>query len=136
MELTTPNSPAKSPEKAIIATIKAIRKPRQKRIEAPHISEICEGMLGLFGGVEGFCKKYHGQITEAIARQPGSRQVLESFARITSLVEASTRMRMTAPDVFDMSDEELEREIQYQVVKVINQKETDLLEHEELSEPV
>lgn len=137
MELTTPNSLVKSQGEITTVTAKRTPKPRRKRIEAPHISELCEVMIAKFGGVETFCKDWHEQIQEAIDKAPGSQKVLDAYGRIANLVEASTKMRLTAPDVFDMSDEELEEEIQFQVVKVMQSKQdTKLLEHDEHDEPI
>jgi len=84
---------------------------RGKQIESPHIAEVNAGMFKRFGGVEGFCNAWYGQMQIAIATKPGQRIVLDQFAELVKLAKAATENRNSAPDVANLTDEELGREM-------------------------
>ncbi len=87
-----------------------LSKMARQKIESPHISQACEALIQKFGGLEGFTRFYYGQITRAAEENPGSRQVLEACKSVVALIAASTEHRKSAPDVVDLSDDDLERE--------------------------
>lgn len=82
----------------------------RQKIESPHISQACEALINKFGGLEGFTRFYYGQVMQAAETDPGSRTVLEACKTILNLISASTEHRKSAPDVVDLSDDDLERE--------------------------
>lgn len=95
--------------------VKMLRAPR---IDAPHISQVCEQMARRFHGVENFTVFWKNQIDVAAMDHPGGKLVLDSCYAFVKLVSLSTEHRQTAPDVCDMSDEDLEREFQERVTKL------------------
>ncbi len=92
---------------------------RGKSINAPHISELTEQAVVLFGGVEGLAIAWKQQIDEAIKVRPGSKTVLDAFYSIAKLIQLSTENRHTAPDLEGMSDEDIAAELLYMMRKVI-----------------
>lgn len=82
----------------------------RQKIDSPHISQLCESLVAQFGGLQAFTQFYYSQIQAAAAENPGGRQVLEACKTVIGLVNQSTEHRQSAPDVVDMTDEELERE--------------------------
>ena len=84
---------------------------RGQKINAPHVSEICEGMINTFGGVESFCNEWKLQIDIAMENRPGSKMVLDHFYTLFKMVATSTENRDTAPDVAGLSDDELAAEM-------------------------
>lgn len=83
----------------------------QQRNTAPHISQLCESMIALYGGVENFALFWKEQIDEAVERMPGSKTVLDNIYGIVKLVNMSSQHTMVARDIANMSNEELELEI-------------------------
>lgn len=82
----------------------------RQKIDSPHISQLCESLIAQFGGLQAFTNFYFSQIQLAAASNPGSRTVLEACKTVIGLVNQSTEHRQSAPDVVDMTDDELERE--------------------------
>lgn len=77
--------------------------------DVPHISEVLESVLRLFGGSDGFAGAL---VAQFYAAPPGGRlrtQILESIVRLTAKVADSGATR--APAAL-MSDEDLEQEIE------------------------
>ena len=69
---------------------------------------ICDAVIGYFGGLEPFASTWLEHLDEACESRPGSREVLRHFSTIAKLV---VRHRVPPPDVSDLSDEDLEREL-------------------------
>jgi len=83
----------------------------QEKINAPHITELCAGMMELHGGLMGFCKAWKNDIDTARRDKPGSQTVLQSDMALMRLVQNSTEHRQSAPDLANMSDADFEREV-------------------------
>ena len=99
--------------KMVSFTTEIVQKPK---IDAPHISELCEEMMHCFGGLQNFARLYHGQIMEAATRSPGGKLVLDALKAMTKLIETSTEHRKSAPDMENLSDEDIARELRTIVV--------------------
>ena len=69
---------------------------------------ICDAVIGYFGGLEPFVSTWLEHLDEARESRPGSREVLRHFSTIAKLV---VRHRVPPPDVSDLSDEDLDREL-------------------------
>lgn len=111
-------------EKSLINALKrGVAALRSDAIEAPHISELCEQMVGSFGGLRPFTMFWKNQIDLAAVTKPGSKTVLDSCYAIAKLITLSTEHRQTAPDMGDISDEDLAR-----VVAQLAHR-TELVEH-------
>ena len=81
-----------------------------RKLDAPHITEVCEEMFKRFGGLEGFCTEWKNQIDICISgERAGTKTALDAFKQIMVLVIKSTEMRGSAPDMADLSDEDLFR---------------------------
>lgn len=83
-----------------------------KKIEVPHTSELAAAIVGLHGGVGGVADFIYTQGKTAADERPGSRLSLEYCKMLTGLVVKSTEQRQTAPDVANLPDEEIERQIE------------------------
>lgn len=84
--------------------------------EIPHTSELLEGIMGLFGGANGFASMLASQY---YAAPPGGRirtQILEMVVKLTGKVAESGATR--AP-VALMSDDELEAEIEKRMATAV-----------------
>lgn len=101
-----------------------------RKIDAPHVSELCEGMIGLFGGLDQFCVFWHGQIQAAAAQKPGGKVVLDACVAMKNLVQASTEHRPSAPDQATMTQADLDTEIAAIMSQILNELEvaSDVLE--------
>lgn len=91
--------------KAAISTGQS--KTGQSKIESPHVSELAEGIIKQFGGLEQFCREWHYQISVAMKDKPGTKTVLDSFKVISMVINQSTAHRQSAPDMEELSDAEL-----------------------------
>jgi hypothetical protein len=96
-----------------------LSKMSRQKIESPHISEACEALVKKFGGLEGFANFYYAQITTAATDNPGGRQVLEACKTVLNLISASTEHRKSAPDVVNLSNDDLEREKASLILKLV-----------------
>jgi len=83
----------------------------QGKINAVHISELNERLIELLGGLDGFARFYVNQIVAAAATRPGGKNVLDACKQICNVVLASTQHRRSAPDVENLTTEDLEREL-------------------------
>lgn len=92
---------------------------RGEAINSPHISQLCESMYAVFGGMEGFVLKFKEQFDEAVARKPGSQGVINMLAVIVKLTAASTQYRGTAPDIAGMTDDQIIAEMQDMMGRVV-----------------
>lgn len=82
------------------------------KIEVPHTSELAAAIVQLHGGVGGVADFIYTQGKTAADENPGSRLSLEYCKMLTGLVVKSTDQRQTAPDVANLSDEEIEHHIE------------------------
>ena len=82
------------------------------RIEVPHTSELAAAIVERHGGVGGVADFIYIQGKTAADEKPGSRMALEYCKMLTNLVVKSTDQRETAPDVANLADEEIERQIE------------------------
>ncbi len=80
------------------------------KIDSPHISELCERLIKLFGGTNGFASFYFDQVQHAASCDPGGKRVLDACKSITQLITSSTEHRQSAPDVLNMTDQQIEAE--------------------------
>lgn len=94
-----------------------------RKIDAPHVSELCEGMVNLFGGLEQFCVFWHSQIQAAAAAKPGGKAVLDACVAMKNLVQASTEHRPSAPDQATMTEAELQTEMFAIAAQLMNELE-------------
>lgn len=85
--------------KQLVATL------RGSKIDAPHISELCEKIVKEFDGLDGLAKLYRQQVEAAIAKKPGGKTVIDSMGAIFKLIAESTKHRKSAPDLSELSDE-------------------------------
>lgn len=91
---------------------------KSPRIDAPHVSQLCEQMNKRFGGVEEFTVFWKNQIDCAASEKPGGKTVLDACYAFVKLVSLSTEHRKSAPDVADMNDQDLEREFVERIGKL------------------
>lgn len=89
---------------------KLMRLATRQRINAVHISELNEMIMRRFGSVEQFVDFYYEQTMQAATLNPGGKVALDACHKIVQIVIASTAHRQSAPDVENLSDEDLERE--------------------------
>ena len=87
-------------------------------IDVPHTSELAAAVMKRFGGIEKFADKYFAVVDAILERDPSTRLALSAVDGVAKMIRDSTVMRETAPDVKNLSDEELETEFQ----RMIEQK--------------
>jgi hypothetical protein len=83
----------------------------KKKLDAAHISELCEEIVGEFGGLHQFARFFVAQTMAAAARNPGGKVALDACAKVISIIVASTEHRKSAPDVENLTDEDIEKEV-------------------------
>lgn len=88
-----------------------------RKINAPHISELAEALSAKFGGVEGFAELYYSQIMHAAGNNPGGKTALDGLRAIANIFKESTAHRESAPD--KMSDEDIDRELNAILAKML-----------------
>lgn len=88
-----------------------VKQLKTARIEVPHISELASGIIQRFGGLDRFCERWLMQIETTLALNPASRAAMDCFRDVSHLVVQSTVNRQTAPDVQELSDEEMAQEL-------------------------
>jgi hypothetical protein len=87
-------------------------KKKNEGLKCPHVSELNEDMIiNMFGGLSGYTKFWFQQLMISAVRKPGCKDVLDNCGRIANLIIASTAHRQTAPDIAELSDEELVQEV-------------------------
>ena len=84
---------------------------RGKKIDSPHISEMCAEMIRSLGGLPAFCQGLVEDYLDARERSPGSATLLRFGADVFRLVKESSAQRDTAPDAVNMTDDELAAEM-------------------------
>lgn len=104
-----------------------------RTIKAPHISELCEEMIEQFGSLKDMAKAWKQQIDAACANRPGGKTALDAFGALSHLVRESTVLRGSAPDVENLSEEDIEREMTELVGRMLAADNENLLESIERS---
>ena len=98
-------------DKAREALGKMVRASRPQVINAPHISQVCASVIEEMGGIERFCQDLSEDYQDARERNPGSATVMRFGETILRLVRDSTSQRDSAPDVVNMSDDDIVSEM-------------------------
>lgn len=80
-----------------------------KKLNVPHVSEVGAGILEQFGSLEEFCRRWYEQIDKA---PDGSKTKLDGYRAFYQIFHDSTLNRESAPDISDMTDDELAAELQ------------------------
>lgn len=97
------------------------------QIEVPHTSELAAELVKNLDGLSGLGKMATDAMKAAYAFDPTSKVSLEWMKLVSGLVVKSTDQRETAPDVPNMSEEELNNELTAMIGKLLNER-PDLLE--------
>lgn len=77
------------------------------RIEAPHISEACAAAFKEIGGVDEWAKYLAESFHQVMEKAPTSPMAASYHKMFTTMSKWSSEQRSTAPDVTELSDEEL-----------------------------
>lgn len=92
------------------------------QIEVPHTSELAAEMVKNLDGLAGLGKMATDAMKAAYAFDPTSKVSLEWMKLVSGLVVKSTDQRTTAPDVPNMSEEELNSELSAMIGKLLNER--------------
>jgi len=112
---------------ANLAQQRIVAAARGDRIDAPRISQVCGEMFQLLGGVEGFCKRWFTHLEMAMQTRPGSKMVLDECHALAKLLQMSTAsIDAAGGGVESLSDEDLDREIDNAVARIVNQNVPEL----------
>jgi len=98
-------------KKAKTTLTKILQQARPDSIKAPHITEVCAGVIEEIGGMDAFCKSLADDYRQARETKPGSSTVVKFGENIIRLVKDSSVLRDSAPDARDMSDDQLAGEL-------------------------
>ena len=101
----------KARERARDAFKEMIRAAKVDAIDAPHITQVCAGVIRELGGLDRFCVDLVEDYRDARERAPGSAVVMRFGEGIIKLVRDSSAMRDTAPDAISLSEDELAAEM-------------------------
>lgn len=95
---------------------------RGTKIDVPHISELANEMVKKFRNVEGLATFWYDQLMLAAADEKTSRKVvLDQCYAIAKLVAMSTQNRQTAPDLANMTDDDIDAVIVDAMFKIVPQ---------------
>jgi hypothetical protein len=83
----------------------------RSQIDVPHTSELAAAVVERIGGVDKLADKYMEVVNAILEKDPSTRLALSAVDGIAKMIRDSTVMRETAPDVNNLSDDELEQEI-------------------------
>jgi len=119
---------AESREKARKVFREMIAGSRPDAILAPHISEVCAGVVRELGGLERFCEELVEDYRDARERSPGSATVILFGETILRLVRDSSTLRESAPDAVNLTEEELAGEVLALFERVVRDKGLDSIE--------
>ncbi len=97
---------------------------RGTSINAPHISEMCEEIIAVHGDLKTFAKRYKQNFDAAESKEHGmgSKTVMDNYWRVVQLVAMSTEHRDSAPDVANLSNEDIEAELANMLLKATGLK--------------
>lgn len=99
----------------------AVARMRGESIKAPHVSELWAEMVGEWGGLTKFVREYKAQVDAAIVKGAGTKTVLDAFKSITQLSVHSSNLRGTAPDMANLTDEDIENQLRVMTMRVLKQ---------------
>jgi hypothetical protein len=100
-----------------------------RRLEAPHVSEIADEMLRRFGSVERFTLDWKRQLDRAAADpKTNLKTVLDGYKSMFMIFAESTKYRSTAPDVSGLSDEEIANELRQAALAAVRENPDALVE--------
>ncbi len=85
--------------------------------ELPGVTEICQQMFHLFGGLNGLCAAWFADIHFA---KPGSKTRLEQYTRIVQLLQAAVAEQQSQFDIESASEEELEQAVRDYVLRIVD----------------
>lgn len=80
---------------------------RQAKIDAPHISEYVATLVKKLGGIDVLAQTQVDQIEMLLELKPGSTAAVNAIERVVKLIVASTENRDSAPDLAQITDEQL-----------------------------
>jgi len=80
---------------------------RGDKIDVPHICELASELVKKFNGVKGVAEQLYQRIMKAEQEKPGSKTSIDAMVSVVRLIEASTKLRPTAPDLSNMSDDDI-----------------------------
>lgn len=89
------------------------------RLEVPHTSELAASIVQKHGGLDGIADFIVTQGKACAEEKPGSRAALDYCKLLTVLISKSTEQRETAPDVANLSPEELEQQLQAYLREIV-----------------
>lgn len=89
-------------------------------IEVPHTSEMASAIVKNLGGLEGLAQMYTDAMQASYASDPTSKVTLEYFKLTAGIITKSTDQRETAPDVAQMSDEDLNVELTAMIGRLLD----------------
>jgi len=106
---------------------KLVAAARGDNVNAPRISQIGAELIGLFGGVKGYCLTLKEQIDRAIEKNAGSRTVLDALNKVAILVKASSDSMDGAADLSELSDEDLQAHLKAAIGAYVDENKEALL---------
>ena len=83
----------------------------QANMKYDDAASMCDSVISKHGGIEGFCDQWVQALKHAKMSNPGSKTVLDHYDKIARLHLAVSQARPPAADVSDMSDDELDHEL-------------------------
>lgn len=89
-------------------------------IEVPHTSEMASAIVKNLGGLDGLAQMYTDAMQASYAADPTSKVTLEYFKLTAGIITKSTDQRETAPDVAQMSDEDLNVELTAMIGRLLD----------------
>lgn len=81
----------------------------------PHVAEVFECLMRVFGGPQGFAEHYMGTYLSA---KPGSQQRIKLLSTVTMLANQATQSGAVQVPKEYLSDEDLERELQKRLIRL------------------
>lgn len=97
---------------AVLAAKQMLAALTRKQIDVPHTSELAAAVVQKIGGLDVLAERYVEVVNAILEEDPSSRKSLSAVEGLAKMIRDSTVMRETAPDVHNLSDEDLEQELQ------------------------
>lgn len=88
------------------------------KINVPHISELAAEMIRQLGGLEQFCILWKHHIECIMVSDPSSNRLTTNLKAIAHMISESTKERLTAPDVNQLTEADMEAELSRLVGRV------------------
>jgi len=76
------------------------------------VVQVCDRMMSMHGGLEGFCLEWKHQVDTAMSRNPGSRLVLDYFRDLVRLHMKAAEHRPANTDIDAMELEDVSAEVE------------------------